>query len=107
MKGVHKLADSEDSKVAKPCYHYGKLSHLLWKYLFRDAKCFNCGRKGLAHNVCHSGCCNGKGEQEGASHTGVGIRNGSSPGRKLRGVQAVKLQAMKIKSLEAPLQIEG
>ena len=33
----------------------GKTSHLPWKCPFRDAKCFNCSKKGHVWNVCHSG----------------------------------------------------
>ena len=44
MEGVNKL-DSGDSEAAKPCYRCGKTSHLAWKCPFREAKCFNCGKK--------------------------------------------------------------
>ena len=54
MEGVNKLADSGNSEAAKPCYRCGKTSHLLWKCPLRDAKCFNCGKKGHVWNIYHS-----------------------------------------------------
>ena len=69
MEGVNKLTDSGDSEAAKPYYCCGKMSHLPWKCPFRDAKCFNCGKKGHVRNVCRSGSIvTGKGRKRQALH---------------------------------------
>ena len=109
MEGVNKL-DSGDNEATKPCYRCGKTSHLPWKCTFREAKCFNCGKKG--RDMFGASAAVGPLQRERGArdkqYSSWKQKWLKSRQRSMRSIYKLcQLQGEKIRPLEVPLQIEG